>query len=302
MLERLHERKGHIGSIYQLLGPTERGDFWSVAGDGWLVHWPAQEPDLGRMIARVEGGQFFCGLFLPSLSAFAVGALDGGLHWLYPASPDKNQHLAHHRKGIYALTVIADFLFVAGGDGLLSKWSIASHRVVESLPLAAAALRALCYDPSRNLLFVGSSDQHIYAIAPDSMEMQYHWHAHDNSVFCLALSPDGQYLLSGGRDAHLRRWRLQTKQPPLADIALPAHNFTINELAFSPDGKRLVTASRDKTLKVWEAQSLTLQKVAEGIRDRGHVNSVNTILWLDNNRLISGSDDRRILEWSWPAE
>lgn len=297
MIRRISERKGHIGGIYQLLGPSASGDVWSVAGDGWLVQWPKDDPDLGRMIAKVDGGQLFCMAQLAEQKAFAAGALGGGLHWLYPENTDKNRHLAHHRKAIYALLPLGEYLYACGGDGVLSKWSVASNRVVESLPLATEALRSVCYDASRGLLYLGASNGHIYAVEEASFALRYHWRAHDNSVFCLALSPDGGSLLSGGRDAHLRRWKLVEGDLPLADAAIPAHNFTINDLAFSPKGTLLVTASRDKTLKIWDANTLVLQKVAEGIRDRGHVNSVNTICWLSEDRLLSGSDDRRILEW-----
>ncbi len=299
MIRRISERKGHIGGIYQLLGPSASGDVWSVAGDGWLVQWPASDPELGRMIAKVDGGQLFCMAQLADQKAFVAGALGGGLHWLYPESTDKNRHLAHHRKAIYALLPLGEYLYACGGDGMLSKWSVDSNRVVESLLLAGESLRAICYDAKRSLLYIGASNGHIYAVEEASLTLRYLWRAHDNSVFCLALSPGGDSLLSGGRDAYLRRWKLAEGDDflPQEAAAIPAHNFTINDLAFSPDGTLLVTASRDKTLKIWDAQTLALQKVAEGIRDRGHVNSVNTICWLSADRLLSGGDDRRILEW-----
>lgn len=299
MLTRISERKGHNGSIYQLIGPRADGSFLSVAGDGWLVTWPADEPELGKLFAQVEGGQLFSGYLLEEEKAIVAGALDGGLHWLYPEATERNLHLAHHRKGIFALERAADFLYCCGGDGVLSKWSVASGRVVESLPLTGYALRAAVVDEVRNLLYVGSSNYFIYAIDLHRFSVRYQWQAHQQSVFCLRLSPCGNFLLSGGRDAFLNRWELSEFAPPALTKSIPAHNFTINDLAFSPDGNYLLTASRDKTAKLWNAASLDLVKVIEVVRDRGHVNSVNSVLWLAADRFVTAGDDRRILEWSF---
>lgn len=263
-----------------------------------MVHWPADDPELGKLIAKVEQGQLYSMLSIPDQGLLLGGAIDGGLHWLYPSDIEKNRHLAHHRKGIFSIVKVGDNdLFCGGGDGVLSRWSITSGRVVESLPLSTAAIRKLCYFVSHNLLIAACSDHHIYALKADTLEVVSTTHAHDNSVFCLAISPDGG-LVSSGRDARLKKWEVSAKglsPSPLKNI--PAHNATINDLAFSEDGKYLATASRDKTIRIWEASSLKLLKVAETIRDRGHVNSVNCLLWLDNQRLVTAGDDRRILEW-----
>src|SRR5690606_5922586 len=115
---------------------------------------------------------------------------------------------------------------------------------------------------------------------------KFSWEAHGNSVFSLCLSPDGKYLLSGSRDAHLKVWDAENKFYLLHTI--PAHLFTVNHIAFHPDGKLFASAGRDKHIKIWDAQSFQLLKVIDKEKFQGHVNSVNRLLWLKNsNYLVS---------------
>ena len=56
--------------------------FYSAAADGYLVHWHREDADFGCVVANVEGGKFLCVTTIPD--GLVAGALDGGVHWLYP--------------------------------------------------------------------------------------------------------------------------------------------------------------------------------------------------------------------------
>jgi WD40 repeat protein len=66
---------------------------------------------------------------------------------------------------------------------------------------------------------------------------------------CLAFSPDGQLLVSGGQDGMLRMWNASGTREVRT---IQAHSARINMLAFSRDGKILVTGCRDNTAKIWD--------------------------------------------------
>lgn len=292
MLSRLSERSGHRAAIYDLAPATD--GFYSAAADGFIVHWHRDDVDFGRVVAAVEGGKFLS--LAPIPGGIVAGALDGGVHWLYVDRPEDNKHVAHHRLGTFSVCRVGGDVLTAGGDGRLTRWSVTKARTVETLLLSRNSLRRIAYDPNYGRLAVGASDGKVYLLDLLSFSLLDSAPAHPPSTFALAFSDDGEYLFTGGRDAGITRWRtldglLHHEQ------SLTAHLMTVNALAMHPGGELLASASRDKTVKLWRTHDLALLKVLEVVRDRGHVNSVNTLNWVDEETLITAGDDRRVLEW-----
>src|SRR5690606_23900037 len=115
-------------------------------------------------------------------------------------------------------------------------------------------------------------------------------------VTALCFSPDGQYLLTGGRDAQLNV--LETVRFTVVNTFTP-HLFTVYAIKYHPFLPIFATASRDKTIKIWSSDDFRLLRVIS--LERGfdsHVLSVNDLIWNGyKNQLISVSDDKRALVW-----
>ena len=223
--------------------------------------------------------------------------MNGGVHWVDLANPNETKNVLHHQKGVFAFQQVGGYLFSTGGDGVLTRWSIAEQKTAESLHLSNQSLRCITYSKKRQELAVGASDNCIYLLDATTLEIkQTIANAHDNSVFSIKYSPDSQLLISGGRDAHLRVRNLEKRGVEIN--AQPAHWYTINDIAFHPKAPIFATASRDKTIKIWDANSFQLLKVIETVRDQGHLNSVNRLFWSDfKDYLVSCGDDRSIMVW-----
>ena len=127
------------------------------------------------------------------------------------------------------------------------------------------------------------------------MEQKFAAHAEGFSVNTVCLSADEGYLYTASRDAHINVFDAKNNFKLLESI--PAHNYAIYEMQPSPNKKYIATASRDKTVKIWDAQTMKVLARIDKEKNAGHVNSVNTLLWMSDNVLLSAGDDRSIIAW-----
>ncbi|MCF8243683.1 MAG: hypothetical protein K9J37_04715 [Saprospiraceae bacterium] len=288
---------GHNAAIFALAEGQNERHIITGAGDGWVVEWDLDAPELGKLLAKVDR-QVFSLCFLKNEQKIVAGNMDGGVHWVDLLDQNTTKNIAHHQRGVFDIQVVNGQVFTLGGDGKLSRWAIAEMRSTDSYHLANQALRCMDFCEKRQELAVGGSDGAIYLLDAATLELRHKIAAaHNNSVFSIRYSPDASYLLSGGRDALLNGWNLGKNIALISSQS--AHLFTINSIAFSPDEQYFATGSRDKTVKIWNASNFELEKVLEGGRDGGHFNSVNKVFWSKHkNQLISCSDDRTCILWN----
>lgn len=293
-----HRLTGHKDCLYSLLGDTEPGFFFTAGGDGLVARWDLSQAADATLAARVDDNIYSL-LHWPQGRALLLGTHTGGLH-LIDLGENRELHLYRRNPApIFGMEWSGEHLFVAHGDGYVSRWSTdgAFSLLLDwHLPVAEAALRCLAVHPSQELLAVGSSDHSIRLLNRQGQE-QMRLAGHSNSVFSLLWLAGGKYLLSGSRDAHLAVW--ETASGKLLD-KIPAHMFTINHLLHIPELGVVASAGRDKSIKLWDDKSLELLKVAdyEKFPGQAHSHSVNKLAWdAVGSRLLSVGDDRKFIVW-----
>ena len=74
---------------------------------------------------------------------------------------------------------------------------------------------------------------------------------HSDWVNSVAISPDGQTIVSGNLDNTIKVWNLDTGE---LLHTLEGHSNSVNSVAISPDGRTIVSGSEDETVKVWQVQ------------------------------------------------
>jgi WD40 repeat protein len=295
-IKKIATLTGHNGAIFALANGEANHYMLSGAGDGWVVQWDLNNPDLGRLIAKADA-TIYTICFIQKKQLLVLGDMNGGIHWIPLATPEKQKNILHHKKGVFALQYIDNQIFSIGGDGVLTKWSVDKQLGEDSIQLANQSLRCLAFCKQRNEFAVGASDRNIYILNSTTLEIKHIIeNAHSNSVFSLAYRPDGKILMSGGRDAMLCAW--DCEQDFTCVSKQPAHLYTINAIVYHHEGHIFATGSRDKTLKIWDATTFQLLKVIDTIKHGCHINSINTLYWSPfNHWLVSGSDDRSLMIW-----
>ncbi|TGE22928.1 WD40 repeat domain-containing protein [Hymenobacter metallicola] len=297
-VQKLATLSGHHDCVYALTGAPATPIVYSAGSDGFVVAWNSAVPEQdGELVARVEN------------SVYALQYVAGRNLLLIGHNFQGVQVIDLHQKKLVhatALPPVAIFdivyaasqqrIYVALGDGTLAVLHSETFRLLHLQRLSDKSLRCLALHEERGELAVGGSDQLVRVLDAASLQVKYTLEGSTNSVFTATYSPDGRWLLTAGRDAHLRIWDVAQGYPEAQSII--AHLFAINHVAYSPDGQFFATCSMDKSIKLWEAESFRLLRVLDKARHAGHGTSVNKLFWSGpRNRLVSCSDDRSLAVW-----
>ncbi|XP_060081368.1 U3 small nucleolar RNA-interacting protein 2-like isoform X2 [Ylistrum balloti] len=153
---------------------------------------------------------------------------------------------------------------------------------------------------------------------------------HTDHILCLAISSDGKYLASGGRNKLIHIWN----PDDCTHIHyFPGHKDTISSLAFRKGTHQLFSASHDRSVKIWNVDDRTYIETLfgheDGItcadslsRDRaitcggrdgsiriwkvveesqlvfhGHRGSIDCVALINESNFVSGADDNSIALW-----
>jgi len=152
-------------------------------------------------------------------------------------------------------------------------------------------LIACRFDPLMRYAVSSSEDQSLqrWSLADGSKVVLK---AHDSWVFAVAVTPDGNTVLSGGGDGRLIWWPLAGEAPqPVRTVA--AHVGWIRALAVSPDGQHVASAGNDRQVRLWNIAEGTLVK-----EFAGHDSHVYSVTFHPSGAfLVSGDLKGNVHQW-----
>lgn len=122
---------------------------------------------------------------------------------------------------------------------------------------AGTSADAVAFSPSGKQLAIGGmlpdgADHNgvleIWDLDPNGSRLLSRVRADKHGLFCLAFSPDGKTIATGGTEPAVKLWNATTGE---LIGKLEGHSDQVHALAFSADGRSLASAGRDKLVLIW---------------------------------------------------
>ncbi|MFI6170653.1 TIR domain-containing protein [Nocardia sp. NPDC051052] len=214
-----------------------------------------------------------------------------------------------------AITAIAfsanGILAVGGPDGRTTLWTIDAHTQPQPIgrpftgevgmvaaPCGVATSGDLIATGGRSgkvdLWGTGNPGMPVRTATFDTEHFDY---LNDNRISCIALSPDGKTLATGGADRTVALWDVGDRQHPRRlGVPLTGLAGDVTTLAFSPDSKRLAAGSDENSL-AWDIEIRDApRRLGRGI----HEAVMKQISFTADGRVLAmGSAHRELTFWDF---
>ncbi len=282
---------GHSGAIYALAFDDEF--IYSASADKYVTRWDLVLGTQDKFAIKFSNSPYSICLF-DSHSKLAVGLDNGNLHFFDLKNRKELKFYIQHKTGIFSIleNSAKKHLYSTDADGNLAIWNTENYDLQLFLPFDCGKIRRMCLDETGSKLFLACQDGYVRILETEYFNQIGEFYAHENGVTSLAFITENNQLITGGKDAILRIWNLETMQQIKA---IPAHNFVIYDIQFI-NSDEFITVSRDKSIKIWSVNNLGVTQKIE-FKNGGHIHSVNKIQQLNATTFATCSDDKRIIIW-----
>jgi WD40 repeat protein len=147
----------------------------------------------------------------------------------------------------------------------------------------------VAFSPSGSHLFAGDRGGNVLVFDPVARRRLLAFAAHSAAVLGLAVSPDGNVLVTAGADSTLKFWDAKNLAPRGEFRGLSG---AVTKVVFAPDGT-LAGACTDRVIRMWNVTTGDTLRVL-----RGHISAVTDISYsADGTRIVSLAANGNVRIW-----
>ena len=284
---------GHGGCIYAIDKGTSEHTLYTAGSDRFIALWNLETLQSVEFAAYLPAPVYaIC--HIPEKNILLAGTTAGSVHIIDLEKKEEIKILQHHTAPIFDIkySLKTNCFYTAGGDGNFAVCSLDTLSLIKMKKLSQKKVRSIDFNYTTSEIAVALGDCNILVFDLHTLDHKIDFIAHELASNVVRYSPDGKFLLTGGRDAHLNVWQAGNYE---LVKSIPAHNWAIYDIVFNPDATLFATASRDKTIKIWDAKTYELLKRITKEKFEAHTHSVNKLIWSTyHNYLVSVGDDKMI--------
>jgi WD40 repeat protein len=297
-----------------LLGALGLGRYWMdltlYRVDTDRVHHAVEKGSVEKATASNIAGEVLClkghsgpvaaVTLSPDGRRVLSGSMDGTLQVWDAETGNELQTVKWHTGGVQCVAFSPNGEFLASGgsfDKTVALWDfvkdasatrIALQETIKKAPWRC--LEVACFTDGPRSLWDGGNDDNVLHLLDTGREVQ-RFKGHTDRVWCAVFSPDGERILSGGRDRTARVWSVGTGKEV---CQFKGHSAQVRAVAVSADGSRVLSGCDDGTVRLWDA------KTGQELRSlEGHRGPVHALAFSPDGRCaLSGGQDRILRLWN----
>ncbi|ACK68334.1 WD-40 repeat protein [Rippkaea orientalis PCC 8801] len=280
--------RGHQDPVYDVAISSNSQELATASSDGTVKLWHINSPQ--------QQGFNTLDTYVTAVSVFPDDQLlaiasENGQVYLWNLQGKFLWEFEGHNSGINSLNFSPDGQKIATADnnGRVKLWD-RKGKILAELFDNSVRVYSVTFSSDSNLLAIATRSGEVWLWNIEKMPPQliHQFTAHQETIYQLSFSPDGQTLVTASGDKTAKLWDLQGN----LQQEFLGHTAQVNGLAFSPNGQYLLTASEDSTAKLWDLKGNVLATLESDLFPVSRVNFSP-----DGQKLATASRDGTVRLW-----
>jgi WD40 repeat protein len=290
-INKLLEFNGHSAAVYSLA--YDNTFIYSASADSFVARWDLIKGTQDNFSIKADAPVYALAT-INNCNRLAMGLSNGAIHVIDIEAKKEIRNIQKHPSAVFCIieNTLKKQVYSCDASGNIAVWDANGFDLLLFIPLDAGKIRRIAIAPDGDSIAICCQDGEIRILDTTFFNEINAFNSHEDGANTACYIGE-KHILSGGKDAMLRLWNLETNTL-LREI--PAHNYAIYDLVYFQDLNKIISCSRDKTIKIWNAENLAISSRIDR-KLGGHFHSVNAICKMDKTHFATCSDDKRIIIW-----